>query len=517
MRILLVEDNPTDALLVEAALEDSKVPLSVFVHVETLAQAEVQIRAASFDVILVDLNVPDGQGLGNFERIQRAAPPVPVIVLTGVADEQTALDAIQRGAADYLIKGQTETAILDRSIRYSIERKRNEKQRLALERAEIKRAEAEASNRAKDEFLAMLSHELRTPLNAILGWTSLLQAESLDAPTTAQALDIIERNARVQAQLIEDLLDVSRIVAGNLSIERVNVDFNSLVSAACETLALTFNAKNQRLSLELESLPKICGDAMRLQQVIWNLLTNAIKFTPENGEIVLRTLFEDGEKPTAILEVCDTGQGIEPEFLPHIFERFRQADGSTTRRHGGLGLGLAIAKNVVELHGGAISAQSDGKNRGTTFCVRLPLASRECEPMNGVDSPAFQPMDWSGVRVLIVDDETSETGQFAQISLAQRGADVKTTLSASDALLLMENWRPNCLICVLGPANLDGFEILKGKVASEKIVPVGFTRLTLRGDRERALEAGFTEFLSKPIEAETFCAAIEGALQNRPN
>ena len=517
MRILLVEDNPTDALLVEVALEDSGVGLTAFAHAETLAEGEAQIRETIFDVIVVDLNVPDGQGLGNFERMQKAAPMVPVIVLTGLSDEKTALEAIQRGAADYLIKGQAESAILERSIRYAIERKRNEKQRLALERAEIKRAEAEAANRAKDEFLAMLSHELRTPLNAILGWTSLLQTESLDKETTIQALDIVERNARVQAQLIEDLLDVSRIVAGNFKIESVNLDFNSIVRSARETLGPSIDAKKQTVILDLQPLPRLCGDAMRLQQVVWNLITNAVKFTPEGGEITLETRFKNSQgNATAILNVRDNGQGIAAEFLPHIFDRFRQADGSSTRRQGGLGLGLAIAKNVVELHGGQISVHSDGRNQGTRFQVELPLDSDDCDPLETPENAPRERFNWSKMRVLIAADGDA-TGEFARLTLAQRGAQIRSAHTLSDAQMLLENWRPHCLICVLGLKKFDTFPLVESSKDHE-ILAVALAHHTPadNGERQRALAAGFSEFLTNPLSPQPFCEALETVFQRAP-
>ncbi len=372
VRVLLVEDNPTDALLVEVALEEMAAPAPELHHVETLADAENALAESEFDVVLIDLNLPDGEGLGNFERLQLKAPAVPMIVLTGLADEEVAVEAIARGASDYLIKGEVPGALLERSMRYAIERKRNENGRLELVKAQVEREEAEAANAAKDQFLATISHELRTPLNAIMGWTSLVRGGGLDEETTQQALEVIERNARVQAQLIEDLLDVSRIISGNFRLEFGEIDLCALARGAAETLQPQIRDKNLDLKLDLEPVPTLCGDPTRLQQLIWNLLSNAIKFTPAGGQIELCTRNRGN---SIELEVADSGQGIAPEFLPHIFDRFRQADGSTTRRHGGLGLGLAIVRHIAELHHGNVVAHSDGTEQGTRFVVRLPILS----------------------------------------------------------------------------------------------------------------------------------------------
>ena len=373
-RVLLVEDNPTDALLVEVALEEMAALQPQFHHVELLSEAETALGNGEFDVVLIDLNLPDGQGLGNFERLRELAPGTAMIVLTGVSDEEVALAAIARGASDYLIKGEAPSALLERSIRYAIERKRNENGRLELLKAQVEREEAEAANAAKDQFLATISHELRTPLNAILGWTSLVRGGELDAETTQQALEVIERNARVQAQLIEDLLDVSRIISDNFRLEFSEIDLPAIARGAVETLQPQIRAKNLRLSLEMEPLPALCGDPTRLQQVAWNLLSNAIKFTPDDGHIEVHTCRREN---SVVLEVVDSGQGIAPEFLPHIFDRFRQADGSSTRRHGGLGLGLAIVRHIVELHHGTIEAWSSGDGQGARFVVTLPVRSAD--------------------------------------------------------------------------------------------------------------------------------------------
>ncbi len=372
LRVLLVEDNPTDALLVEVALEDMSAPAPILRHVELLGDAKSALKSGDFDVVLIDLNLPDGEGLGNFETLHELAPETPMIVLTGLSDESVAIAAIARGASDYLIKSEAQAALLERSIRYAIERKRNENGRLELVKAQVEREEAEAANAAKDQFLATISHELRTPLNAIMGWTSLVRSGDLDEETVAQALEVIERNARVQAQLIEDLLDVSRIISGNFRLEFGEIDLCGIVQATSLTFQPQIKDKGIDLQLNLQPVPELCGDPTRLQQITWNLLSNAIKFTPAQGQVRVTTQ-RIGDRVT--LEVSDSGQGVAPEFLPHIFDRFRQADGSTTRRHGGLGLGLAIVRHIVELHHGTVAVRSAGAGQGATFIVTLPILS----------------------------------------------------------------------------------------------------------------------------------------------
>ncbi len=432
LRVLLVEDNPTDALLVEASLEEMTALAPELVHVELLSQAKTALQlsapGAEFDLVLLDLNLPDGNGLGNFEQLHAVAPDVPIIVLTGIADQEMALGALSCGAADYLIKGATDAPLLERAARYAIERKRSENDRMEIVRLQIAGEEARANSRAKDEFLATLSHELRTPLNAIMGWASLLKSGQLDAETSEQAVETIERNARVQAQLIEDLLDVSRIIAGNFKLEPSEGDLENVVRAAASTLLPLIQSKQIDLQIEVEAPSPLRCDAMRMQQVAWNLISNAVKFS-STGSTVRISIGNTLVHPVALVHpsdfsmakaasvaaetrartaadstlniptaetgasqkvvsgasppnevffrVRDEGAGIDPEFLPHVFERFRQADSSTTRRFGGLGLGLAIVRNVVELHGGRVVAQSEGVGRGATFSVFLPTGASE--------------------------------------------------------------------------------------------------------------------------------------------
>ncbi|PQV64888.1 Signal transduction histidine kinase [Abditibacterium utsteinense] len=526
LRVLLVEDNPTDALLVEVALEEMTTLAPQMTHVELLGHAQEVLQNAEFDIVLLDLSLPDGRGLENFERLQRVAPSVPIIVLTGSADGDLGTEAIARGAADYLMKGVTDAALLERSARYAIERKKNENDRLEMARLQIARDEAQANNRAKDEFLATLSHELRTPLNAIMGWASLLKTGQLDEQTSAQAIDTIERNARVQAQLIEDLLDVSRIIAGNFKLELSDVNLESIVRAAANTLLPSMQIKKIALEIRVEGTSSVRGDAMRLQQVTWNLISNAIKFSPEGGQICVtlsqqkapdlaestKNEGEENEGREIVLRIEDQGMGIAPEFLPHVFERFRQADGSTTRRHGGLGLGLAIVRNVVELHGGRVRVQSEGEGQGANFSVFLPAAPHQqaratlhaCDP----DAPA-----WTGVSILAVDEE-EETRDFIRLLFEARGAKVETASTARAALESIEDKVPHLLIINSEMPAAEGLHLLETARSRGLTFPaIALASSPAGGGAERALSAGFGKFLAKPLDAKSLCRAAATLLQ----
>jgi signal transduction histidine kinase/CheY-like chemotaxis protein len=375
--------------------------------------------------------------------------------------------------------------------------------------------EAEAANRAKDEFLATLSHELRTPLTAILGWARLLRTGNLPEGTVGGALETIERNAKAQSQLIDELLDVSRIVTGKLRLDTRPVEIGRVIEAAVESVRPAARARNIRLEVELAPLgDPLLGDAGRLQQVAWNLLSNAVKFTPEGGRVgvLLRRAGRHAE-----VRVEDTGQGIDADFLPHIFDRFRQADGSTTRRHGGLGLGLAIARHLVELHGGAISADSEGEGRGASFTVRLPLAASHAgaetghAPEDGA-GPAARTAALKGLRVLVVEDE-ADTRELVCFALTAAGAEVKTVERAREALDTLEGWTPDVLVSDIGMPGLDGYDFI-GEVrrreadSGVRLPAVALTAYAGVEDRQRAISAGFQTHLAKPLDPAEMVAAV---------
>ena len=376
------------------------------------------------------------------------------------------------------------------------------------------RAEAERAGQMKDEFLATLSHELRTPLNAILGWAQILAAGHPSHEELIDGLATIERNARVQTRIIEDLLDMSRIISGKVRLDVQRVDLASVVRAAVETVKPGADAKGVRLRAVLDPLAgPVSGDPSRLQQVFWNLLTNAVKFTPKGGQVQVLV-----ERVNSHLEVSviDTGEGIVPDFLPHVFDRFRQADASTTRRHGGLGLGLAIVKQLVELHGGNIRAKSGGTGMGSTFVVSIPLtvihADPEPDPTPARRHPLAGPVpfpdracaDIAGVRVLVVDDEPDARSLVRRL-LGDCGAVVTTAASAREALALIRAERPDVLVSDIGMPNEDGYALIRrvrslGPDEGGDTPAIALTAYARSEDRMRAVMAGFQHHVVKPVE-----------------
>jgi len=381
---------------------------------------------------------------------------------------------------------------------------------LAAERAA--REAANSASRAKDEFLATVSHELRSPLNAMLGWARLLSGGTLNEETTARALKAIEQNARAQAQLIEDLLDVSRIISGKFRLNVEPVHVVRVIEAAIDSIRPTADAKDISLHATLDpDAGPVSGDAGRLQQVVWNLLSNAVKFTPKGGQVQVRLVRVNSHIE---IEVSDTGQGISPEFLPYVFERFRQADGSTTRNHGGLGLGLAIVRHIAELHGGSVAASSPGRSRGSTFSVRLPMmvvhTRHTGEPrvhpkVSGGSELQFTPSpSLDKVRVLVVDDEP-EALQLLSTVLTQSGAVVKTASSAAEGFAVIQTWRPNVIVSDIGMPEEDGYSFMRrvkawARDAGTWIPAVSLTAYARAEDRMRALDSGYQMHVTKPVE-----------------
>ena len=388
-----------------------------------------------------------------------------------------------------------------------------ERERL-LESERAARSEAERASRVKDEFVAMVSHELRTPLNAILGWTHLMSQSRDDRDILVRGLDVIVRNTRVQAQLISDLLDMSRIVSGKLRLTIEKIDMKPLVESAIETVQQSAEAKHVSITKQIEVTNAIAGDPSRIQQIIWNLLSNAVKFTPEGGSVVvgLRQRKFDVE-----LTVSDTGVGIRPEFLPHIFERFEQGNPSITRRFGGLGLGLAIARHLVDLHGGTIDAQSEGEGKGARFTVVLPTGAA-VEMTNGTthsgpDAAAAAGADaLQGMRILIVEDE-KDTLDFVSRFLVSRGAEVVAARSAAQALALVPTARMNVLISDIGLPDVDGYELLReirrlDASAAGGVPAIALTAYARAEDRLLAFRAGYQAHVAKPVDPNELLATI---------
>jgi signal transduction histidine kinase/CheY-like chemotaxis protein len=387
-------------------------------------------------------------------------------------------------------------------INADLQREVEERKRIELERTMLLGRERDA-NRLKDEFLATLSHELRTPLNAVLGWTRVLRAANVPRHTQTRALESIERNARAQARLIEDLLEVSRIVSGKLRLQVRPTDLATIVGAAVEVIQPAATAKRIRVLPQIEVRPAMTsGDPDRLQQVIWNLLSNAVKFTPAGGQVEVRLRREDG----FVLTIRDTGVGIDPAFLPHIFEPFRQGDGSPSREHGGLGLGLAIVRQIVELHGGTVAAQSEGPGHGSAFEVRLPSELTTEVPTAQLDMPSAlgPPPLLAGVHVLIVDDE-EDALDLLRTMFESSGATVAAARSAAEAIQLLDRDVPDVLISDIGMPVEDGYTLIKRVRARPArrggLVPaMALTAYALPTDRLAALAAGYQAHVAKPYE-----------------
>jgi signal transduction histidine kinase/CheY-like chemotaxis protein len=435
----------------------------------------------------------------SFYAVVATVPIILIICFT----YQTYLKNIEVSVA------QTEAARLhvEELSRYISDLQRSEEAReQLLLRAERARAEAEAANRIKDEFLATLSHELRTPLTSLLGWSSVLREARRDEKVLQQGLDAIDRNARMQAQLIDDLLDVSRIVSGKLHLDVRPLDIGSVARAAISVVQPAADAKEITLDYWAQpGLGAISADSARLQQIIWNLLSNAVKFTPHRGKIDIRV---ESDGSNAKVTVSDTGQGIAPEFLPRVFDRFRQADSSTTRSFGGLGLGLAIVRHLVELHGGTVSGHSHGVGKGATFSASFPLLTDRRGPiavMQIGEAHASELRSLDGLRVLLVDDEM-ETREIISTVVERTGAEVKTCTSAREALTQLVVWRPHVILSDIAMPDEDGYSFIN-RVRSlphdegGSTPAAALTAYARDEDRVQALAAGYQMHIAKPIGA----------------
>ncbi len=467
-----------------------------------------------------------------FRAVDASRRPVPdpvaaALARGGPAPLGTGVTLIAPGGREYPIEGSAAPIRAEGREAQGVaivfgdrtEERRGEAERAALlAREQEARAEAERASRAKDEFIATVSHELRTPLNAVLGWSRLLRTGRLDASATERAMEAIERSATTQAQIVDDLLDVARIVRGRLKLDVREADLGGAVEAAAETVRPAANAKGIELVLDLEpGAGGVRGDPARLQQVVWNLLANAIKFTPAGGRVEVRLR----RQPERVrLEVRDDGAGIDPDFLPHVFERFRQGDSSPTRAHGGLGIGLAIVRHLVEAHGGSVSAASEGRNRGAILTVdlptpldapRAPTRPSQRGPARPWHAPGEVP-SLDGIHVLAVDDD-ADTLEAVQHLLEQAGARVSTAGSAEAAFRAIEGEPPDVLLSDIGMPGEDGISLIRRVRALDpdrggKVPAAALTAYTQAADRERALSAGFQAFLAKPVDPRELAAAV---------
>jgi signal transduction histidine kinase len=515
-RLLVVDDEENIVLTISEVLRLE----GYEVDVASSGRAAVTLldRGPEYDLVLTDLHMDEGDGLSLLQEVRARTPLTIVVVLTGFAAVESAIAALRHGAYDYLTKPciiaelihtvargieHRRLMLAEGRARKGVEELNRELERRVEERtAELSRVNRELTeaNRMKDIFLATLSHELRTPLTPVLGWVNLLRSgAAADSSMLAQGLDAIERNARLQARLVDDLLDISRIVSGKLRIEWEPVDLCAVVSTATEPFRAEASARDIQLAVEFSHCPLVVqGAPLRLQQVVWNLLSNAVKFTPRGGRVGVRVWREGGETR---VEVSDTGVGIPAEFLPHVFDRFRQADGSTTRQYGGLGLGLAIVRALAELHGGWVVAESEGEERGSRFTFGLPCAvnaeeGREPEP------EALPESGEEGVPLLVVDDST-ETLELLEMLFTHRGYEVFGAGSAAEAVRAASERRPGLIISDISMPGTDGYALLaelRRMPGLEAVPAIALTGHAMDEDRARALAAGFAVHIPKPVD-----------------
>jgi signal transduction histidine kinase/ActR/RegA family two-component response regulator len=527
-RVLILPPTTADGLAMSKLFRAHDIPFALCPDMAALT--EHRSDAAMFIVSEEALGT-DGAELPSYIAQQPVWSDLPIIVLSRSGRESTSLAQIlpQLGNASVLerpVRISTLLSLVRSHLRarerqyqlrdYLIERE----QLLGSERAA--RSQSEQLSRTKDEFLATLGHELRTPLNAMLGWTQVLRRLAGLPAEAAKAAEVIERNARSQAQIIDDLLDMSRIISGKVRLNIQRIDLIALIEATLETVRPAAEAKRVQLHAMLEpAAGPVHGDPNRLQQVLWNLLTNAVKFTPPEGHITVSLARVDSHVE---VQVVDSGEGIDSTFLPHIFDRFRQADASTRRRHGGLGLGLSIARQIVELHGGTVTGNSAGRGAGATFRVMLPIiavTSDFNDAQNGAERPARSPQftdatksaqtDLTGIKVLVVDDEADARALIERV-LTEGNARVITAASVEEALRVLAEHVPDILISDIGMPGEDGYTLIRrlrsGNDPVALIPAIALTAYARHEDRLRAGEAGFQLHLSKPLEATELVAAI---------
>ena len=543
INILLVDDNPGNLSSLETILH---APDRNMVRASSGNEALKFLLNKDAAVILMDVQMPIINGLETAAiiRERERTRNVPIIFLTAYdsAGDSRVIRGYALGAVDYITKPidpdalkskvavfvelyrkteqikqlyadlQCHAAALEQEI---TDRKQAEKERAEmLERAQDAQAKAEEANRLKDEFLATVSHELRAPLTAMLGWVMLIRSESLDKESKERAMETVERNARAQKKLVDDLLDVSTIGAGNFSLDIEPTDLASVIESAVESVRPEAEAKGVRLQRDLDqSIHRFEVDPNRFQQVIWNLVQNAVKFTPAGGAVDVRLRFINGQ---AEIEVIDTGVGIAPEFLPFVFDRFRQADGGITRKHGGLGLGLSIVQSLVEMHGGMVGVESAGEGQGSTFKITLPPPlpeelPREASPMDETGQETINQVSQpklSGVRVLVVDDHSDMRDLLSTI-LRIEGAEVRTAGGIEEAMDIIPSWNLDIIVCDIAMPGGSGYELIKRVRESGFDAPaIAITARTGVEDHATSIAAGFQMHLPKPIEPNELVVSI---------
>ncbi|HET9531788.1 MAG TPA: response regulator [Blastocatellia bacterium] len=520
-RLLVIDDDESVAITVSEVLRrEGYIVDTAMSGPEALSH----LRKAHYDLVLTDLHMEGMDGISVLAEIRHLVPFAIAIVLTGFASLESAIAAMRQGAYDYLIKpcniddmkhtirrglDHRRLLLAEQQARANLEQLNRElEQRVEDRTAQLRRLNEELANanREKDVFLATLSHELRTPLTPILGWARLLRSGKADQSLMSQGLDAIERNAKLQTRLIDDLLDVSRIVMGKLSFDKEPTDLRSVVEAAVETVRDKAKARDIELKVAVPGEPVIVqGAPVRLQQIVWNFLSNAIKFTPKGGAVSIEVIRSREEARVA---VSDTGAGIAPDFLPHVFEAFRQADESLTRRHGGLGLGLAIVKRLAELHGGRVCAESEGLGKGTRFTCILPCVAGANV---GYEKEAGLTVYSMLQRVLIVEDSV-DTLEMMRALFEAMGCSVMTADSVEAALALAAAQPPSVIISDIGMPNADGYELLarlRLLPGLQKVPAIAVSGYAAEEDTARAIAAGFSAHLAKPVDIDKLLTLIQ--------
>jgi signal transduction histidine kinase len=542
VKVLLIEDDEDDMVLVSGLLREIQTVRFELAWESDYERGLARLCAESFDICVLDYRLGARNGVELVGEAGRRGCRVPIILLTSQDDLDVDLAAMNAGAADFLNKGQINAAVLERSIRYSIQQRKVQDQQIRLLTEQAARAQAEAANRAKDQFLAVLSHELRTPLTAVLMSVSALEQEPEIPPRSRELFSIIKRNVDLEARLIDDLLDITRITRGKLELRKEVVDLHEQIREAVGTCCGS-EIEQKQIAVSIHTNAQrhhVFGDPARLQQVLWNLIKNAVKFTPELGRIEIRTSNRDEgsglrvqgsanatiqgsaeskvsslnpeprtPNPSSIvIEVSDSGIGIESEALPKIFNAFEQADRKITREFGGLGLGLAICRALVEMHGGTIRARSAGRNQGATFSVELPLAPAASQ-RSGVNGQPAAPakLPERGVCILLVEDHT-DTARAMTTLLNRRGYDVRRAANMAEALKEANNRKFDVLVSDIGLPDGSGLELMRQLLEKGPVKGIALSGFGMEEDVNRSRQAGFSEHLTKPIDFKQLEAAI---------
>ncbi len=515
-QVWVVDDSPLEAELARRMLENHH---DVQVFNDGPAMLERLASGARPDLLVLDWHMPSMSGMEvcRFLRQRYDEASLPILVLTSTGGQEDVVSGLQAGANDFVTKLSDPAELIARVRTLVRARLLHERVRRAELVAHRARQAAEEANRAKDAFMATVSHELRTPLSSILGWAHLLKENTLDESTLRRGVESIERNAKIQVQLIEDILDTTRVVSGKLHLDLTRVDFAAVVQAAVDSLQPAAHAKELRLSVDLGPGPTpVHGDADRLQQAVWNLLSNAVKFTPAQGQVRLELRSHANE---CELTISDTGKGISPDFLPHVFDRFRQQEATATRRYSGLGLGLALVRHLVMAHGGVVTAHSDGEGRGASFSLRLPVYDEHqprrpsLERHTPIPNSASRDLSigqLANLRILVVEDDV-DARELVVTVLAQQGANVVSVGTAREAEAELATRCPDILLSDIGLPEEDGYELMRSvrkQYPPERLSAIALTAYARHEDQQMALDAGFQTHLAKPIQPADLVRAV---------